>query len=125
MGYFNEMAENLRNRPVYDFSFIYNNVMIHNDANYGTAYVSRHNKYHFRTNCCMIKTSTFYDQFNLKSLDNYNGATIDSFNKCEKCGYEIAPDLLHDYKSIRYYHNHKKILCDECVDDLNGHTWIR
>lgn len=35
--------------------------------------------------------------------------------QCEVCEF---------IDSVRFYKKHQKILCDQCVDWLNGHEWV-
>lgn len=53
-------------------------------------------------------------------------------NKCKKCGYDLstteAYKIIDGYKypangDVQYYNRYKLILCDKCVDELDGHPW--
>lgn len=85
-------------------------------------------KYHYLLNNRLANTSDMKDEYRSYGL---NGT---SFNKCEKCGYDLLEPrsyraygkvtFRHPYKGwVKYYDHHKLILCDKCVDELNGQPW--
>lgn len=85
-------------------------------------------EYHFLLDGRMIGTDTMQDKYRNKNLNNAK------FNKCEKCGYDLLDPKnyrpyggikdRHPYKGyVGYYNHHKLILCDKCVDELNGQPW--
>lgn len=81
-------------------------------------------EYHFLLHDRLCDTDTMSDKFRVK---NMNGA---NFNKCEKCGYDLLTSKAYKAEMptngfVNYYHRHKKILCDRCTDELNGHPWGR
>jgi hypothetical protein len=44
-------------------------------------------------------------------------------SRCERCGYTKAEaNESENWKYVRYYKRYLKVLCDECVDKLDG-TW--
>ena len=85
-------------------------------------------EYHFLFNGRMFDTSSMTEEYRTKK---YHGA---EFNRCEKCNYDLSNpssykpygdiDIRHAYKGfVNYYDYHKLILCDKCVDGLNGQPW--
>ncbi len=84
--------------------------------------------YHYLFDGRMIDTSTIEDKYRNKSLH------LASFNRCEKCSYDLLDPKSYKVHSdvtfrhpvqgtVRYYEHHKLILCDKCVDELNGQPW--
>lgn len=65
----------------------------------------------------MYKTSTITPELRDKI---YNGA---EFDKCERCKLNaLTCEEKDKWKNIRFYKRYNKVLCDECVDKLDG-TW--
>ena len=86
------------------------------------------NNYHFLLNQRLFITSEMKDDYRVKKLNGLE------FNRCEKCRYDLLTSSA--YKSlnggkksypyrgyVHYYDNYKLILCDCCVDELNGQPW--
>jgi len=49
-----------------------------------------------------------------------------AFDECECCGHInnfISGDMKNG-KFVKFYKKHMLALCDECVDEKNGHPWI-
>jgi len=71
----------------------------------------------------MYHTDSFKDEHRIKKMHG-----VGQFDRCEFCGNEQVPlssDELYKAKfakscNTEYYHHHKLILCDRCVDKLNS-----
>lgn len=85
-------------------------------------------KYHFLFKGKLIDTDAMEDKYRTEEFQKA------AFNRCEKCGYDLfTPEAYSTTKRIsfrhpvngyvHYYNRHKLMLCDKCVDELNGQPW--
>lgn len=85
-------------------------------------------EFHFLLNNRLCDTDTMTDRFRIEQMNRAE------FNKCERCGYDLftakaytkTKGLLYSHPHngyVNYYHRYRLILCDKCVDELNGHPW--
>jgi len=85
-------------------------------------------EYHFLLNHRLIDTDSMTNEFRVK---NMNGA---KFNKCERCGYDLlisgayrkTEEISKRHPAngyVSYYDRFKLIICDRCLDRLNGQPW--
>jgi|LFRM01.1.fsa_nt_gb hypothetical protein len=85
-------------------------------------------KYDFLFKGRLYDTDTMKDEYRRERINRLE------FNKCERCGYDLLNPESYRARNgsserfpcqgyVSYYHRHKKILCDKCVDGLNGQPW--
>ena len=85
--------------------------------------------YHFLLENRLHDTNEMKDVLRVEALHKLE------FNRCEQCGYNMleksAYESIHQGSKlypkngyVHYFHHHKLILCDRCVDSKNGTPWI-
>lgn len=84
--------------------------------------------YHFLLHDRLYDTDTLQEGHRTKEMNRV------SFNKCEQCGYDLLSPKAYQSTTrelkrypvngyVRYFHRHKKVLCEKCCDELNRQPW--
>jgi hypothetical protein len=78
--------------------------------------------YHFLLHSRLYSTDEMQDSYRIEGMNRVE------FNKCERCGYDLFTPKAYSKNNpangyVSYYHQYRLVLCDKCVDELNGQPW--